>query len=92
MSCSTSRTTSTGGVGNGTEAEGGRIDAETAPNSRLMMPKSLMTPLPRQVMADTYPEPSSSKVPTAIPNNYCEVEEIPETLLLRRGKARCYHL
>ena len=92
MSCSTLRTTSTGVVGNRTEVGSRMIDAEMAPNSQLMMPKSLMTPLPRQVMADTYPEPSSSKVPTAIPNNYCEVEEIPETLLLRRGKARCYHL
>ena len=60
ISCSTSRMTSTGVVGNGTEAGGGMIDAEMAHSSWLMSLKSLMTPLPRQVMADAYPKLSSS--------------------------------
>ena len=58
--CSTSRTMSMGVVSNGTEAGGRMIDAKTACSSQLMSPKSLMTPLPRQVMADTYPKLSSS--------------------------------
>ena len=58
--CSTSRMTSMGVVGNGTEAGGRMIDAEMACSSWLMLLKSLMTPLTRQVMADAYPELSSS--------------------------------
>jgi hypothetical protein len=84
--------TSTGVVGNGTEAGGRMIDAETAPNSRLMMPKSLMMLLSKQVMADTSLSYQAAKSLTAIPNNYCKVEDIPETLLIRSGKAWCYHL
>ena len=62
MSRSTLRTTITGDVSNGTEVGGRMIDAEMAPSSWLVMPKSLMAPLPRQVMADTHPRLSSSQV------------------------------
>ena len=51
---------STGAVDNGTEAGGGMIDAEMAHSSQLMLLKSLVTPLPRQVMADAYFKLSSS--------------------------------
>ena len=59
---STLRTMSMGDDGNETEAGGGMSDAETTPSSWLMMPKSLMAPLPRQVIADTHPRLSISQV------------------------------
>ena len=45
---------------NETEAGGGMSDTETTPSSWLMMPKSLMALLPRQVMDDTHPRLSIS--------------------------------
>ena len=48
MLCPMSQTMSTGVDSNGTDAGGRAIDAETAPSSWLMSPKSLMTLLPRQ--------------------------------------------
>jgi hypothetical protein len=71
--------TSTGVVSNGTEAGGGMIDAATAPNSQLMILKSLMTLLSRQVMADTL-SPQAAKSLTATPNNYCKVLSLSHLL------------
>jgi hypothetical protein len=63
MLCSLSRTTGTGISANAADAEGGTIDAEVAPRSWVMVPESLLTPLPRHVMADSCTGLSSSKVP-----------------------------
>jgi hypothetical protein len=65
MSCSLLRMTGTGIDGNDTDAEGGMSDAEMAPGSRVVVPESLLMPLPRHVMcvmADSCIELSSSKV------------------------------
>ena len=78
--------------GNDTDAEGGNSDAETVPGSRVTMPESLQTPLPRHVTADSCTAAKSGKVLTPIPSNYCEVEDFAETLLLRGGEGIGYNL
>jgi len=67
------------------------IDADAAPGSRVV-PKSLLMPLLRHVAADSCTELSSTESLTAISSNYCEVEDLPETLQLKNGEATHYHL
>jgi len=62
MLCSLSRTTGTDIDDNEADVEGGTIDAEVAPWSRVV-PESLLTPLLRHVMADSCTRLSNSKVP-----------------------------
>ena len=49
--------------GNDADAEGGNSDAETVPGSRVTMPESLQTPLPRHVTADSCTAAKSGKSP-----------------------------
>ena len=64
MSCSLSQMTSVDIGGNATDAEGGNSDAEKACESGVgvVVPESLLTPLPRHVTADSCSEHSSRKV------------------------------
>ena len=50
--------------GNDAEAEGRNGDAKTVPGSRVTMPESLLTPLPRHVTADSCTAAKSGKILT----------------------------
>jgi hypothetical protein len=67
------------------------IDADVALKSQVV-PEFLLMLLLRHVMADSCTELSSAESLIAIPSNYCEVEDLPETLQLRGGEATHNHL
>ena len=62
MLCSLSRMTGMDIDADAADVEGGTIDAEVASWS-WVVPESLLTPLPRHVMADSCTRLSNSKVP-----------------------------
>ena len=74
------------------DMESGNSKTETVSRSRVMMPESLLIPLPQHVTADSCTAAKSGKVLTPIPSNYCNVEDLAETLILRGGEGIDYNL